>query len=346
MTSITVRPLKSDSATLTQNSDTVTVTGSVDCSQVRPGTLVQVGNARIVEALEGTAPDGSGNSAITLAVPWPDSNVTGKLIAWFTSEGMAQAQFWAYETIKNIPDFAGATGAGLLERDGNGDYQIITKGTAASANITTSTTDTTAGRLLKIADYGIGSNAVLISDWDLALNGGFYTSTLANGHSNSPDDALPGWVGIAGKLDDNNVFQMVWRAGAAQGVVEIYTRFGRNTGFSDWVTVYHSASLNTREFGGTADNDRQVTGQAFSTTELRFYLPILEQNPPTSATIAGTFTARVGGVGLTGLTPTARTDISSNRLLVLAVTGQSGLTPGQVAVLESESATSKITVNP
>ena len=97
-------------------------------------------------------------------------------------------------------------------------------------------------------------------------------------------------------------------------------------------------------FGGTGANDRIAIGEAFSATEIRFYVPIMLSAAPSSAIITSTFLARVAGSGYTGLTPVLRSDISSNKIAVFSITGLTGLTAGTFAALEAENATSKIEV--
>lgn len=64
--------------------------------------------------------------------------------------------------------------------------QVSGLGTAATENVTTSTTDTTAGRLMKVGDFGTGAtNAIILPDIDAALstpNGSYvYVSGLSDG---------------------------------------------------------------------------------------------------------------------------------------------------------------------
>lgn len=62
-------------------------------------------------------------------------------------------------------------------------------GTAATSNITTSPIDTTAGRLLKLGDYGLGSQNAIISNTNLndLLRTGFY---MGDSLGNSPDGSI------------------------------------------------------------------------------------------------------------------------------------------------------------
>lgn len=84
-----IKPLYSTSATATNGSSVVIVTGNVDCSWLKPGSIVQLGTRQLVDAISGTAPDGSGNSTITLRRNWVDPTTTAPLLAFMSWEGLA-----------------------------------------------------------------------------------------------------------------------------------------------------------------------------------------------------------------------------------------------------------------
>lgn len=98
-----IQPIKflvSPSATATNGSKTITVTGNVDCSHVYSGTAIALGTRQVVEAVSGTKPDGSGNSVITLRDNWTDPTTTAKLVAFNTIEGLAEAIRRAREVVQ------------------------------------------------------------------------------------------------------------------------------------------------------------------------------------------------------------------------------------------------------
>jgi hypothetical protein len=98
-----IQPIKflvSPSATATNGSKTITVTGNVDCSHVYSGTAIALGTRQVVEAVSGTKPDGSGNSIITLRDDWTDPTTTAKLVAFNTIEGLAEAIRRAREVVQ------------------------------------------------------------------------------------------------------------------------------------------------------------------------------------------------------------------------------------------------------
>lgn len=80
--------LESASVSVANGSNTVTVTGSVNCGQVVSGTAVII-DGILVEGASGTAPNGGGTSTITLAKPWdfPTKSAV-RMIVFNTFEGM------------------------------------------------------------------------------------------------------------------------------------------------------------------------------------------------------------------------------------------------------------------
>lgn len=98
-----IQPIKflvSPSATASNGSKTITVTGNVDCSHVYSGTAIALGTRQVVEAVSGTKPDVSGNSVITLRDNWADPTTTAKLVAFNTIEGLAEAIRRAREVVQ------------------------------------------------------------------------------------------------------------------------------------------------------------------------------------------------------------------------------------------------------
>lgn len=110
-----VKPLYSASATATNGSDTITVTGGVNCSFIASGAIVSLGTRQLVDAISGTAPDGSGNSTIKLRRPWDDPTTTGKLLVFMSWEGLADA----VNRLREIIDASEASVQGAFSFMGN-----------------------------------------------------------------------------------------------------------------------------------------------------------------------------------------------------------------------------------
>lgn len=112
-------------------------------------------------------------------------------------------------------------------------------GSAAFADVTGSATDITAGRLLKVGDFGVGSNApVFTGDMNTLLTSGFWSAENA---ANAPSGFTFG------------VCIVVVRSGASFKGYQIYMPSGANServfirnyhgAWSAWREVYHQASI-------------------------------------------------------------------------------------------------------
>lgn len=132
-------PIISGSATATNGSPTISVTGGVDCSFVTPGVVLQIGTNHLVAAISGTAPV-SGTSTITLAANWPYATVTGELIAWNTIEGLAGLIQRQRDALAGQTAIGELSTFGLIERTGSNAYGTV----AISTFMKTVLDDTTA----------------------------------------------------------------------------------------------------------------------------------------------------------------------------------------------------------
>lgn len=87
-----IRWLTSASVTATNGSPTITVTGSVDASQVFSGTAVFISGREPVEAIAGTSFNPSTMvSTITLRENWAQPTTTGAMVTFNTIEGLGDA---------------------------------------------------------------------------------------------------------------------------------------------------------------------------------------------------------------------------------------------------------------
>lgn len=239
----------------------------------------------------------------------------------------------------------------------NGDLDVLGNisaenlGTAAEKDVTTSSTDTTPGRVLKVGDGGILSfkaNIPQITDFTDQHPAGFYKAVL------SSDIGQP-----AGLIVSNNcVIKVINAEGGAvyelsvvtSNTARMQTWYGyRNssTGDLNWKEVFDSGNLNANEFGVNAANDVVAVGWARDSTRARFILPINSFAPPTSITVANTFyifDTNTSSVNASGLTPVINAQ-SSGKACILEISGLTGLTKGAVLLLQTDSSSSKVTVN-
>ncbi len=123
---------------------------------------------------------------------------------------------------------------------------------------------------------------------------------------------------------------------------------GSSTAGFEWsptVEILHTGNLNVNEFGGIGANDAIATGFGASTSRVLCYLPINSKTTPVSISVVSTFKiVPFSGAALTGLTPTMAVN-SSNKFCVLDFQGLTGININQPFVIETETASSKITVN-
>ena len=273
-----VKLLTAANATATNGSVTISLTGSVDASRIYQGTVIHIGGFTPVEALSGTPPDQSGNSTITLRDPWPETSTTDRLVAFNTIEGLTGAIEKARDVVEQTSGLEEVSGNGLLEKTGENTYDIapfttqgrnlvgdvtaseqrdtLGLGTGATKDIQTSSTDTTAGRLMTVGAFGLGNNSFFeypSTDLDdRTVPTGFYrvintnpsTGERPSGfniygyvqvYSYDPDDKLQVYTDINGRTA---------------------TRVLKTTGKSDWQEHYHSGnSVNPLDLGLGSNGD-------------------------------------------------------------------------------------------
>ena len=119
-----INPIQSGSATATNGSPTISVTGGVDCSFIVPGFILQIGTRRIVSAISGTAPV-SGVSTITLAANWDQPTTTDVLIGWNSYESLPNIVNRIQNALGQQTAIGELTTAGLIERTGSNAYGTV-----------------------------------------------------------------------------------------------------------------------------------------------------------------------------------------------------------------------------
>lgn len=108
---------------------------------------------------------------------------------------------------------------------------IASQGTAAAGVLTTSTTDITTGRVVKVGDYGVGTAPVSSDNWNTVVASGKYrnTSTSATGIP----EATAGLLMTNTYIDANTATQMAWNT--ASGAV--YTRNKASGTWGSWTAA-------------------------------------------------------------------------------------------------------------
>lgn len=186
-----VTPLYSPSVTATNGSDTITVTGSVDCSFVRSGTTVFITGRQPVRAISGTVPNGSGVSTIKLKVAWSYPTTTGELLAINTYEGLADAIY----QLGALVDAAEANQNKVFEYKGS--YDLAAAGAlppapaSGSALYRISTQATVSSRLYRVGEpiYYDNLTSQWRSMWD-GLGTAAYSNTMTSTTDTSTAGAL------------------------------------------------------------------------------------------------------------------------------------------------------------
>lgn len=147
--------------------------------------------------------------------------------------GATLAGLGSVSTENVVPVTKGGTG-GRNQAEGRSGLGL---GTAATAAVTVGNSDTTGGRVLKVGDFGVGADSVIVSDWNEAYNslGGAFIAGNA---------VSPGGTGEAINATGINLR----RGGLVGAQLMIYNGdnrlFFRSAfgGFAPWVQVYHTGN--------------------------------------------------------------------------------------------------------
>ena len=190
---------------------------------------------------------------------------------------------------------------------------------------------------------------------DDTIEGGFYYGRSGlNGDADSGDNPFPdnggGYYLIVTADTSARVFQV---ASVDTGSEDYQMKFRiySSTTWQPWQELYHTGSLNQFEFGCPSAGDVLAANcAATSTTTCRCYLPVSLFAAAGSITTEGTFTLYdksfavfraaipAGDVALSNAT--------SFKTVVIEIVNNVGLVDGEQYFLVSDSAASKITVNP
>jgi len=303
-----VKPITASNATATNGSPTITVSGAVDCSKVFQGSILHLGGNNPVEAISGTTANASGQSTVTLRENWTEATQTAKLLIFNTIEGLVGAIQKAQNIVEQTSGIEAIGGTGLVEKTGDNTYTtatITTKGkqillattnqevtntlglgTASSLDVTTSKTDTTAGRVLKVGDFGIGATdtTLLIGSVDQTnIASGTYRVTDLNTGTKPP---FEDFIMVVSRYNSQDSSQMAIRPQDRT----VWFRVSTVGVFSSWVKIHKTGDdvvIGTTALNGLATFNK--TGDDGRVAEFR-----------KSATL-------VGSIALTGTTTTYNT---------------------------------------
>jgi hypothetical protein len=199
-------------------------------------------------------------------------------------------------TISGITDLAiedGGTGASTAA----GARANLGLGTAAVANATTSSTDATSGRLLRVGDFGLGAIAgPQVSDCNTVAVNGIYSFT--NTTANTPVSASYGSLIMTGRSSSEQ--SQICLVNTSANVVRMFirNRYTTTAGiWGEWVEVFHSGNV-TPFIQSLLDDEDAATARATlgANNAANLTTGILPD-----ARLSGTYT----GVNITGNAATA-----------------------------------------
>jgi len=126
-------------------------------------------------------------------------------------------------------------------------YHTGNAGTAVTADVTTSTTDTTAGRLLKVGDFGVGSTGALTTktNFDTTTTAGSYYIASGSAVTGSPITATnQGILVVEGKTVGGRIIQ-TWHY-ISSSSVDYHSEYRRSytgSAWTPWAKSHHTGNI-------------------------------------------------------------------------------------------------------
>ena len=244
----------------------------------------------------------------------------------------------------------------LKAAPGSASDEVVVKsqtGTAATKDVTTSATDTTSNRILKVGDGGILGNAVSGLPLDTYLPTTIFSSQGSTFTAPAADSFVMG-LNIGRRSSIPQAVQIAFNdpLSVGDGMRAYFRGINEVSGYlGKWFEFYHSGNANFNEFGGNGADDRIAFGVSRNTVTAFIHLHINSKSAATGFSATGTFKL-VDSTGLTTIaTGLTNSDFSlsnvrpSNRLLSLLVTFPAASVVKDTPVyLETESSDAKIEV--
>jgi hypothetical protein len=115
-------------------------------------------------------------------------------------------------------------------------------GTINGTAVTQSDTDTTAGRLLKVGDFGVGGDiATNVVDLDALVVSGKYVVTQGSPNTPTPNEFF--YVDVTSHIANVWVKQVASTLGTNVTGVKTFERYLRNGTWQPWVEIYHTGNI-------------------------------------------------------------------------------------------------------
>jgi len=302
---------------------------------------------------------------IELFSNWPGANASGVSAVVVPSAAAVAAAAVDVQALVTLYTALGdsvssvATADSLVKRTSAGRIKAVASsasddvvvkseiGTAATKDVTTSATDATADRLLKVGDFGIGiGRATTDTDMnagDYVKAGNIVTSNAVNLLTNRPPmdtatstrytvEFIGSPTGTGAQRATNRSTGSTYVRGTLDGV------------WSDWNELYHSGNTNFDTWKSVSIGDILCTGIAVSSTTLRFFIDTDFLLNPAGITVLSGKTFSINAANdaafAAGITTLGFNGRSTPKQLVFDVT-TSGLTTGNTYQLRSEQADSQ-----
>lgn len=196
------------------------------------------------------------------------SGQSGKLAYWLTTVAawtfITPADGWFAWVADESKRYERVSGAWILSTAALG------LGTAAAANLTTSTTDTTAGRVMKVGDAGILGLTANTANADALPHGiGMYAYNLDGATLNPPLGQVDNWGGVeTGSVTSNRGFTIAGALGVGRvafrlrsgGVNSTWREFWTSTGTNAVTVETGSLGYGTGSGGTVTQATSKATG--------------------------------------------------------------------------------------
>lgn len=239
--------------TVNNGESTATISGITNEFFDRGTALFVSGAALPVEATRG-----SGTSQLSLINAWPFSSVSNQpFVAFNTIEGLAEANRlvgWVAEQLIAILEGTSEFSTNLLgQTNASGWRGALGLGSAATASVTTSATDATAGRLLKVGDFGfprtVTGNALFDSDFNTLVPHAINVTTVGVWQNGPLGNVThTGVLYQSPRREFNNMMVQTWVGQVAAGGA--YRKFERQIqsnldpeDWPDWVELLHAGNI-------------------------------------------------------------------------------------------------------
>lgn len=352
------------SLSFTNGSKTVTVNTGPSLDSVKANSSLTAGSYN--EPVEVKSVSGN---IITLYNNWPGSTGTTSATIKPSAAAAASAGVAAQQLITEIQSLVGnasatATANSFVKRDSNGRIKasspsanddVVNKGYFQSAAGLNAAGIFHSGNSVNPLDYGLFRVVTgPIIDGDKIAKNDLNTPSQPTQAFVFDSDTVNRPVTHYGGIVTNGVGLTISRASDIWGQITI-SRSSGNLGETvirakdgstvKERTVFDSGNTNFNEFGGNA-GDFVATGFGLNSSTIWLYLPLNSQVRPTDVTVSNDFQLvnSSNDVIQNNVSPTYSSR-SGLKVLVLEVSGLTGIVAGDFYALKCVSASSKITVN-